>query len=463
MKDKKFQDFPKADKQAWIDQATKDLKGDDFEKQLVSMAIEGFPVFPYYAVEDTKETQWIKTNDNRINPASDIPGNPPRYWTNAVEVAHEDPVVLNEEIKLVLQNGADGLILSLSEKTDLDTIFKDVLFPYISIWIKPTEKPYTSLKFFSDWLQLQGLEPNAIHGGVLWDGLAKGFQQPIQLDVQLDRIYNIHRLFEAFPNFRSICLDTTIYANSGGSSVQQIGYGLAALVELWDGLTERGAGAEELYSNLFIFTAVGSDYFMEIAKLKTLRIALSHLAELYHVNLPPEEVKLFSVSSKWNKSAQEPYNNLLRNTTEAMSAILGGCNVLFVEPHDKYSQVPDAFSKRMARNISNILKEEAHFDKVIDPAAGSYFVENLIEKLYTEAFTSLKAIEAEGGWWQAYANHLIQEDIRKMRRKKIARHAEERFRKPGPITEGIDQHEAFIEEGYQLRSISQESLLNHSL
>src|SRR5690554_2381591 len=147
MKDKKFQDFPKADKQAWIDQATKDLKGDDFEKHLVSMAIEGFPVFPYYAVEDTEEIQWIKTNDNRINPASDIPGNPPRYWTNAVEVAHEDPVVLNEEIKIVLLKWADGLILSLSEKTDLDDIFKDVLVPYISIWIKPTEKPYTSLKF----------------------------------------------------------------------------------------------------------------------------------------------------------------------------------------------------------------------------------------------------------------------------------------------------------------------------
>src|SRR5690554_145200 len=463
MKGKKFQDFLPVTKEDWIDQAQKDLKGGDFEKQQVSLAEEGFPISPYYAVEDVRDLQWIKNYHNSTNPVSDIPGSSPRHWTNAVEVRPGDDAALNEEIRLVLQNGADGLIIPLSEETDLDTVFKDVLLPYIDVWIRPKGHINAALKAFPAWVQQQDLDPADLHGGILWDGLAVGFQKPIQLDVQLDQAFYTHQLFKAFPAFRSICLATTIYPNAGGTSVQELGYGLAALVELLDGLTERGAGVEELYSDLFIFSAVGSDYFMEIAKLKVFRIALSQLAELYGVNLQPEEINLFSVSSQWSKSTEEAHNNLLRNTTEAMSAIIGGCNVLFVEAHDKYSQDSGDFSKRMARNISNILKEEAYFDKVIDPAAGSYYIENLTDRLYTKAIDLLTSLEAYGGWWQAYANHHIQDEIKEMRRKKISQLQEGDTRKVGLKPQAFDQINILTEERYQLKPMSHDFLIGSSL
>src|SRR5690606_31591717 len=141
----------------------------------------------------------------------------------------------------------------------------------------------------------------------------------------------------------------------------------------------RGCDKEEVFRDLFLLTAVGSNYFMEIAKLKTFRVIGTQLALLYKVDLAPRDLHLFAESSYWSKCKTEPYNNLLRNTTEAMSAIIGGCNALIIEPHDKYSQSPQGFSKRMARNISSILKEECYFDKVIDPAAGSYYIENLVD------------------------------------------------------------------------------------
>src|SRR5690554_3952707 len=137
MKEKKFQDFASVDKQAWMDQAKKDLKGGDFEQQLVSMTMEGFPIHPYYAAEDTVDTQWIKAYDNRLSTTPALPDIPARYWVNAVEVGGTDESVINKAIKAVLENGADGLILPLTQGLDLDKIFKDILLPYISLWVKP--------------------------------------------------------------------------------------------------------------------------------------------------------------------------------------------------------------------------------------------------------------------------------------------------------------------------------------
>lgn len=454
MKSKLFQNFSPASKQAWTDQAKKDLKGSDFDKQLVSMSLEGFPVYPYYALEDTAVTQWIKAYDNKINRAQDVPGEAARHWVNAVEIVGEDEASINSEIKLALQNGADGLILSLSQELDLDKLFDGVLLPYISVWIKPAEEIIPVLENFAGWLGQQA-STSDIPGGIIWDGLRVGFDQAVQIEEQIDRVAFIHRLFSSFPNFRSICLDSSVYQNAGGTVVQELGYGLAALVELWDGLTERGIAPEALFSDLLVFTAVGSDYFMEIAKLKTFRIALHQLAKLYQVDLLPEEMLLFATTSHWSKSVDEPYNNLLRNTTEAMSAIIGGCNVLFVAPHDQRSDTPQAFSKRMARNISTILKEESYFDKAVDPAAGSYFVENLIHSLYEESVTLLKKVESEGGWWKLYAGHQIQKDVKAMRNLKFQQLIQGDVKKIG-TTEHISDSTLphLSEEDYQLKACS---------
>lgn len=455
MKDKKFQDFASVDKQAWIDQAKKDLKGADFETSLVSMAMEGFPIHPYYAAEDTTATQWIKSYDNKINPVSDIPGTSPRYWVNAVEVGGADESETNEEIKLVLDNGADGLILPLAEGLNFDRIFKEISLQYISLWVKPSGDIAAGLHAFADWVNRQDLASSDLRGGVLWDGLKVGFDQPIKIEEQIGQADSIHQLFKPFPNFKSICLDTSVYPNAGGTAVQEIGYGLAALVELLDGLTEKGARPEDLLFDFFVYTAVGSDYFMEIAKLKALRIALHQLAGLYRVNLPPEEVQLFAVTSRWSKSAEDPYNNLLRNTTEAMAAIIGGCHSLFVVPHDRHAKKEEVFSKRMARNISSILKEESYFDKTIDPAAGSYFVEYLIQSLYDQGLALLKKMESEGGWWKGYNEGHIQCDIKATRNQKFRHLVQGQVRGVG-LAQGAsaDVYTDPSEENYQLKSYS---------
>lgn len=448
--------FEVVDKQTWKDQAVRDLQGEDFEKQLVSTAMEGFSVYPYYNAEDTADTQWIKAYDNRVNPTS---GTSPRHWVNAVEVSGKDEMTINAEIRLVLNKGADGLILPLSRPLDFQQVFKDVVVSAIAIWIKPSGEISTILQAFSLWVQQSKVNADELSGGVLWDGLAAGFEQPIALDEQIHLIDIVHRLFERYPRFKTLCINTAIYHNSGANAVQELGYGMAALIEVLDGLTKKTTKAQALLSDVFFYIAVGSDYFMEIAKVKTFRILLHQLATLYGAHLDPEDLPLFAVTSRWSKSHHEPHNNLLRNTTEAMSAIIGGCNTLYVEPHDKYLQTPDPFSKRMARNISLILKEEAYFDKVLDPAAGSYLIENLILSLYGKTVHLLQDVEAEGGWWKSYIAHSLQEEIRVVRNKRFGELLQKESKE---IDTTDDSHgpsrssnKRPTEQGYQLKPISQ--------
>lgn len=415
MRTEKSKWFTPVDKQAWIDQAKKDLKGEDFEKGLITPTKEGFPLFPFYTAEDSQALGWVKSYENQVHPPSINPGLPPRVWANVVEISGGDEKMVNREIRFVLDNGADGLIMEISGKEDLDVIFNGVLPEYIQLWIKPVSAPGKCLKAFFEWVSSQAVDNDRINGGLLWDSFTLDHQD--KLEDQLEEILMVHELSKPFPGFKSICVDTSLYHNAGATAVQETGYGLAALVELIDGLTKRGVKAKAIFQDMFLKSAVGSHYFMEIAKLKTFRIAFHQLADLYQVAISPEDIHLFATSSPWNKATMEPENNLVRNTSEAMAAIIGGCNTLFIEPHDKGFKNPDDFSKRMARNISIILREESYFDIILDPAAGSYYVENLVHSIQEHAVRLLQTVEKNGGWYKLYLDNKIQEEIIKIRQK----------------------------------------------
>lgn len=463
MKRRLFQNFTPASKQDWVDQAKKDLKGADFETQLVSFASEGFSIYPYYTAEDTVHTQWVKAYDNQINPLQEVEGMPARHWTNAVEITGTNEAEIKREIQLVLDNGADGLILPLSHVWDWDQVLSGVVLPSVSIWIKPLgNDPLPLVEGFSSWLDQQDLASSDLRGGVLWDGLRVGFDQPIEIERQIDQVASIHRMFDAYAHFKSIFLNISVYADAGSTAVQELGYGLAALVELWDGLTEKDIGPGALFDDLAVMTAVGSDYFMEIAKLKTLRIALHQLAKQYQHELPAETIHLFAKTSQWSKSKEEPHNNLLRNTTEAMSAIIGGCNTIYVVPHDPGSS---AFTRRMARNIPTILREEGYFDKTMDPAAGSYFIENLVKLLFDESWNLLARTESQGGWWKLYLEQQIQRDVKATRSLKFQQLIQGSTEKVGVVKPVADASftEPVTEEAYQLNPCSQFLPFEHSL
>ncbi|MBS9524933.1 hypothetical protein KI659_13015 [Litoribacter alkaliphilus] len=418
---KLFEEFSPVSKQEWIEQATKDLKGDDFEKKLISRAIEGFSVFPFYTQEDLSGVDWLKGYQNKLSAPSAIPGESPRIWGNVAAIKTSNLQEGNKEIQSVLDNGVDALVLEIGADTDFKALLRDVLPQYIQIWLKLSSSVSPSIvSAFLEWFESKGLRVSELNGGVIFNDFQKAVSLQHDKIEYSSSLKNIFEITAAYPNFKGVGIDASLYHNSGGHAVQEIGFGISQAIDLIDELTEAGIEAETVFQNMFLRVSAGVNYFTEIAKFRAFRIAWHRLAGLYQVELDPASIVVFAETSMWAQSPIDPYNNLLRNTTAAMSAILGGCNALQVFPHSQTYQEADGFSKRMARNISNILKEESYFDRVMDPVAGSYYLENLTSTLLTESMKLVKQTEENGGWWSSLEKGIVQTAIKETRKTRFA-------------------------------------------
>jgi methylmalonyl-CoA mutase len=216
----------------------------------------------------------------------------------------------------------------------------------------------------------------------------------------------------SLPHFRTINIDASNFTNSGADIVQELAFAMSMGSEYMAQLTMRGIAADLAASKIRFTFGTGSNYFPEIARLRAARLLWAVITNQF---LPEsaEKVKMdiHSVTSQWNKTLYDPYVNLLRTQTEAMSAILGGTDSLTVEPFDTVFRHPDEFSERIARNQQLILKEEAYFDKVADPAAGSYYIENLTSLIAENAWKLFVELEEKGGFLACLKSGLIQSKL----------------------------------------------------
>jgi methylmalonyl-CoA mutase len=227
------------------------------------------------------------------------------------------------------------------------------------------------------------------------------------------------------PQFKTICVDGQIFQNAGANAVQELAFTLAAAVTYLDKLTDLKIDADTVFSKLYFSISVGTNYFMEIAKLRALRYLWSMVekemsdvkCQMYgtnpNISYTLHHTSIATTTSPFYDAAITPYTNLLRATTEAMSAVMGGCDVLTVRPFDDVYQPSSEFSERVARNLSVILSEEAHLDKISDPSAGSYYIEKLTIELAEAAWNLFVEIESLGGLIPAFEQNFIQNEIEK--------------------------------------------------
>ena len=200
--------------------------------------------------------------------------------------------------------------------------------------------------------------------------------------------------------------------NSGATITQELGMGLAWANEYLGALTEAGLGVDEVAPRLTFAFCTGSNYFMEIAKLRAARMLWAQIVAQYQpVREESAAAFIHSSASAWNKSIYDPYVNLLRSTTETMSAAIGGANSIHVSNFDEAYRKPDEFGSRIARNQQIILKEESFMDKIVDPAAGSYYIENLTDSIARYAWDQFIAIEEKGGFAKAVETGYIQDEV----------------------------------------------------
>ncbi|MFN4147002.1 MAG: methylmalonyl-CoA mutase family protein, partial [Runella sp.] len=175
---------------------------------------------------------------------------------------------------------------------------------------------------------------------------------------------------------------------------------------------------EEILPKMYFSVSIGTNYFMEIAKLRALRFLWRRIANQWTQEVPYTPIHAFT--STFYDAALTPNTNMLRATTEAMSAVVGGGDLLSVHAYDFVFQTPDDFSERIARNISLLLKEESYLGKTSDPAAGSYYIENLTAQLVEKAWGLFLEVESKGGVMAAFEQNFIQEQIENTFQKRLA-------------------------------------------
>ncbi|MDE5736041.1 MAG: acyl-CoA mutase large subunit family protein, partial [Bacteroidales bacterium] len=273
-----------------------------------------------------------------------------------------------------------------------------------------------TLDLFVAYLKDNKIDPAKVKGSVAFDPIAFALKHGEFYESYAKNIEEAKALFARFtkelPLFRLVSVKAGMLHNSGATITQELGMGLAWANEYLGALTDAGLSVDEVAPRLTFSFCTGSNYFMEIAKLRAARMLWAQIVAQYK---PAKEESaaafIHSSASAWNKSIYDPYVNLLRSTTETMSAAIGGANSIHVSNFDEAYRKPDEFGSRIARNQQIILKEESFMDKIVDPAAGSYYIENLTDSIARYAWEQFLAIEEKGGFAKAVEAGYIQDEV----------------------------------------------------
>lgn len=394
-----FSEFPPVSTEQWMERVTADLKGADFDKKLVWKNLSGIKINPCYNAEDTI-TQLKNTGENSQS-----------------LVNYRNIVVSNAEsgnklaIKAV-EEGMNGIIFQLKENVSVITLLNglDLNSTTVAFEIVAEAVAFTKdLVAFAKDSDLKGY----INTGIISNYTTTGTFDTSQVEVAAELV----KLTADFPNFKAITISGTEYLDSGANQVQEIAYTLNSLVFLIEKLSEKGVEVQTIFNNLNFKLAIGLEYFVEIGKFRAFNNLLAEVAAKYGV--VDFSNTLTAKTSIWSKSVTDAETNMLRATTEAMSAILGNVDGILVDAYDKEFKNSSDFSSRIAGNITTILREESYFGKVANPVDGSYYIEEVSTKIAEKALELFKAIEADGGFYTAFENETIQQQIAEIRLQKL--------------------------------------------
>ena len=399
-----FSEFGPVSKQEWIDKAIFDLKGADFDKKLEWKNLSGINIKPFYNTEDT---QTILNNTGK-NTASLI-----NYRSITVTSDSQG----NEAALKAVEEGITGVIFEIKGNINPKALLQEVYLNNIAVSFILEENEVEFVGNLFNFAREIDLDPTELKGYIDLKVIDTYLTTGVLDTHKLDALAKIIKLGTAYPNFKALTVGGTVYLDSGANQVQEIGYSLSSLVYLIDQLTERQVIVQNLFDNLHFQFAIGLEYFIEIGKFRAFNHLLHEIAGKYEVTEFNHTVT--GKTSIWSKSITDANTNMLRATTEAMAAILGNVDAVLIDSYDNEFAETTDFSKRIAGNIATILKEESYFGKVSNPVDGSYYIEEVTAKIAAKSLEIFKGIEADGGFFTAFENGTIQEQIGELRMKKI--------------------------------------------
>ncbi len=430
-------EFPPHTYDQWHEAAEALLKGAPFEKLLVSRTYEDITIQPIYRREDIAELEHRKDlpGSGSLVRGSKAGGFLKAGWEVSQELCQCSPEKLNAiahrglsggqtELNIVLNdvtgNGYDKdqakkttCGLSLENLEDMEVTLNGVFIDSISTFWRSGAGSVPVAALFFAAAKKQGIALGDLRGCFDIDPLAemgRHAEQLQNLETRLDHMAALTKFaIKNAPQMQTICVHGNLYHDSGASATQELAYIISTAVCYIEKMKKRGIEPAELLPHMRVSLSVGSDYFMEIAKIRATRWLWSKMAEAYGVeNL---SVHIHARTSLWNKTCYDAHTNILRATSEAFAAVVAGVDGMHIGPYDELAENSDDFSRRIARNIHIILREECGLDQVIDPAGGSNYIEWLTDQIAGKSWGIFQGIEEAGGMITSLEEGSIQEQI----------------------------------------------------
>jgi methylmalonyl-CoA mutase len=424
-------DFPAVSTQQWMDKITADLKGADFNKKLVWKTNEGFNVMPFYRSEDVES---LKTKDVAPGVFPYVRGTKAdNEWYVRQDIVVENAKEANAKALDVLCKGATSLGFKLKKSdlspeyiaTLLENIQADCVELNFSICTKRSAELATILTAYFTSKEYDVLK---LQGSINWDGMNAMLLRAKNLE-KAEIAALAKATVEAaagLPFYRVIGVNATTLSNAGAFLAQELGYALAWGNDYLSMMVEAGVDTSLAAKKIKFNFGVGGNYFMEIAKFRAARLLWAMVVDAYQplcrrtdckstengICKCAAKMRMHAETSIFNKTIFDANVNMLRTQTEAMSATLGGVNSLTVLGYDVTYKQADDFSERIARNQQLLLKEESHFDKVADPAAGSYYIETLTNEIAAQAWKLFLEVEEQGGFYAAIKAGTVQKTVK---------------------------------------------------
>ena len=415
-KEKLFTEFTAPTTQEWLDKIEVDLKGADFQKRLVWRTNEGFNVQPFYRREDLAN---LKTPDALPGEFPFVRGNKKdsNVWYVRQNIEVTDAKEANKKALDILNKGVDSLGFKLPgkmvSKETVETLLDGILCDIVEVNFATCPRHSLELaEILAEYFAKKGYDKEKVVGSIEFDPMKKMVMKGKDVTPVLEFGPKLVEALKEYPNFRCIAADSDALNNAGAYIVQELGYALAWGNEYLQQLTDAGVDVDLAAKSIKFNMGVSENYFMEIAKFRAARLLWAQIVKQYEPKSDDScQMCINATTSTYNQTLFDSYVNLLRSQTEAMSAALGSVHSMVVTPFDAPYEEATDFSERIARNQQLLIKEESHFDRIVDPSAGSYYIEHLTDALATEAWKIFLKVEKEGGFLAAVKAGTIQDDI----------------------------------------------------
>ena len=431
-------DFPSLDAAQWRERATAELKGKSWER-LVGETCGGLEIAPLYTSAD-----WNAADD-----PSGFPGSAPHVrgdtdpaqepsWDVRAEFTHPDPAATNAQILRDLSRGATSALLRIDpfgregvavrSADDLDAVLADVDLTRFPVALEAGPRFGLTATLLDEVWRRRGVEPVAARGSHQADPLGTwmmGGGLPVPLPRLMDDMAALAvRTAEQSPHMRSVMVKSCHFHNAGADERLELAFTMSTALAYLKALVDVGLDVDTAAAQIQFCIAVDGELFGGIAKLRAARRLWGRVVSASGGSVQAQRMHLVARTSARMMTRRDPWVNILRTTTAAFAAITGGADAITVTPFDAQDNIPDGFSRRIARNVQIILQEESHLGHVIDPAGGCWHLESRTDELARQAWSTFRQAEGRGGMAACLRDGWVQDHVvaaRKHLDSKIAR------------------------------------------